>query len=99
LIQPSCQTPAFVTAPRAFQGNKRLHRALRGLRYIRPIVTPMLNDNLRKRIERLASKINNKNLAKPPLSCELRCKMISTCKSDIAQLQDLIGRDLSHWLT
>jgi hypothetical protein len=39
------------------------------------------------------------NLApSPPLDPELRARLTEEYREDILKLQDLIGRDLSHWL-
>jgi hypothetical protein len=78
--------------------NNHLHRALLRLRQIRPVAKRVLADNLCKRIEKVASEINNKNLAKPALPPELRARMIANYKADTLRLQDLINRDLSAWL-
>jgi hypothetical protein len=39
------------------------------------------------------------NLAPPPpLDPEIRARLTEDYREDILKLQDLIGRDLSHWL-
>ncbi len=45
----------------------------------------------------LSQRINQRLLAKPPLSKETREKLSNSYKKDILSLQDLIGRDLSAW--
>lgn len=40
----------------------------------------------------------SRELAKPPLSAKLRRKLIAGYRSDILELQGMIGRDLSPWL-
>jgi hypothetical protein len=40
----------------------------------------------------------SRRLIKPPLSTEVRGKLIAVYREDILQLQDLIQRDLSKWL-
>lgn len=51
-----------------------------------------------KPIRRKFASMRQKNLEKPPLSKETRLRTIETYREDILQLQDLIERDLSHWL-
>lgn len=46
----------------------------------------------------LLQSVKQKNLGKPRLSPELRKQLIQNFQNDIIQLQDLIDRDLSHWL-
>lgn len=42
--------------------------------------------------------LKNRNLVKPPLAPEVRSALLADYREDILQLQDLIGRDLRHWL-
>ncbi|MEC4893986.1 MAG: sulfotransferase [Oscillatoria sp. PMC 1050.18] len=53
----------------------------------------------RKIRQPMAAKIYRKNMEKPPqLSPQLRQKLIPLFEQDICQLQEIIDRDLSHWL-
>jgi len=47
---------------------------------------------------RLLTRFMNRNLAKPPLSAEVRSRILPVYREDILKTQDLIGRDLSSWL-
>jgi hypothetical protein len=38
------------------------------------------------------------NLEKPQLSPAVRTELVKTYKDDVLRLQDLLDRDLSHWL-
>ncbi len=49
--------------------------------------------------ERLLVRMKNVNLEKPPLELTVRERLIDTYRDDVLRLQDLIGRDLSTWLT
>jgi hypothetical protein len=40
----------------------------------------------------------NRNLLKPEISSEMRLELTAIYRDDILKLQDLIRRDLSHWL-
>lgn len=76
--------------------NKILHSLLGQSSLIRKVVEPIASPELRK----LAIKLKGSNLARPPLNLEIRHKIIQDFfVEDILKLQDLIGRDLSTWLT
>ena len=45
----------------------------------------------------LGMKLRNWNLVKPPLSSDIRAKLLEDYREDILQLQNLIQRDLSKW--
>lgn len=47
---------------------------------------------------RLIARLQSPNLVRPPLSAETRARLIEGYREDIRRLEDLIGRDLSHWL-
>ena len=57
---------------------------------IRWRLTPVINtiDNIRKRNRRVP----------PPMPTEVRTSLTAEYREDILRLQDLLGRDLSHWL-
>lgn len=48
---------------------------------------------------RVGGRLRRLNLTKPPLPEELRRQMIEVYREDIIELQGMLGRDLSHWLT
>jgi len=47
----------------------------------------------------LKNRVGKMNLERPSLSGETRAYLISIYKNDIKELQQLIDRDLSHWIT
>jgi hypothetical protein len=47
----------------------------------------------------LLTRFMNRNLAKQPLSVEVRRRILATYRDDILKTQDLIHRDLSPWLS
>lgn len=49
--------------------------------------------------ERLLIRMKNVNLEKPPLEPAVRERLVAAYRDDVLRLQDLIGRDLSAWLT
>lgn len=50
-------------------------------------------------LQRTVNDLRSKNLAKPKIDPELKRKLThEVYREDIVKLQDLIGRDLSHWL-
>jgi hypothetical protein len=48
---------------------------------------------------KLATRINKQNRAKPKLSPQIRQQLVDLYREDILQLQDLLQRDLSAWLS
>ena len=80
-----------------FTKNKALHNFLRQPNPIKNLAKVFLPTKLAKRMK---ASVQNQNLVKPELSDEVRQELIETYfKDDILKLQDLIGRDLSAWLT
>lgn len=47
---------------------------------------------------RLISKTQRRNVRRPPIPAAVRRRLLAAYRPDIVQLQDLIGRDLGHWL-
>jgi hypothetical protein len=79
--------------------NKALHLILQELRSIRPFAEQFIPERQRQHILRVASAIHNRNLIKPRLSPEIRAGVIERYREDTLELQELIQRDLSAWLT
>ena len=53
---------------------------------------------LPQQLRQKVTNLNSQNLKKPPLNSALRKQLIKTYREDILKLQDLLQRDLSHWL-
>jgi hypothetical protein len=47
---------------------------------------------------RIGDGLRRRNLTKPPLPTELRRQLTEVYREDIIELQEMLGRDLSHWL-
>jgi hypothetical protein len=47
---------------------------------------------------RIGDRLRRQNLTRPPLSEELRRQLTEGYREDIVELQDMLRRDLSHWL-
>ena len=47
---------------------------------------------------RVIARLQRPNLVRPPLRPETRVDLIDSYREDIGRLEELIGRDLSHWL-
>lgn len=62
---------------------------------MKPIVCPFLPKEKRTRF---VNRLKAKYLKKPQMKAETREYLKELYREDILQLQDLIGRDLSHWL-
>ena len=56
---------------------------------------PLIPKSIRQQV---TNNIKQKNSIKPKVSPEIRQQLINEYRDDILKLQDLIGRDLSHWL-
>jgi hypothetical protein len=50
-------------------------------------------------LKQLLKGIERRSLRKPQLDPQLRRKILEICESDIRKTQELIGRDLSAWLS
>jgi len=49
--------------------------------------------------DRWLVRLKNANLHKPPLPKEVRGQLVQEFRTDVLKLQDLIGQDLSNWLS
>jgi hypothetical protein len=75
--------------------NKLLQYVLTGPNPIQTVLKPLMPTKLRRR---LVSKIKRRNLTKPTLSPEVRKRLTAIYREETLKLQDLLQRDLSHWL-
>lgn len=64
----------------------------------RPAVERMLPTAHATRLARVAIGLKDRTIYKPPLTPELRERLIDSQREDVLALQELIGRDLSGWL-
>ena len=48
--------------------------------------------------QRVTKSLEELNLRKPSLTDQARQELLAVLRDDVLKLQDLIGRDLSHWL-
>jgi len=80
--------------------NKFLHEFLRKPNAIKSTLRPLARLVLpdKETRERFLRKLLQKNLKKPEMKPETRDYLKRLYKEDILKLQDLIKRDLSHWL-
>ena len=75
--------------------NKWLHDFLRTKNTLKSTIKTFVPNSLRRNLWHFA---NQKNLSKPSLDPETRKRIASFYVDDILRLQEMIGRDLSHWL-
>ena len=76
--------------------NRLLHNLLTRDNQLKTLAKAVIPKSFRKGLSR---NIKNKNLgAKPVMSTETRNQLTEFYRDDIVQLQQLINRDLSHWL-
>lgn len=86
---------SIIRNPAGVPRNKLLHNLLVKPNLIRKTLQPLLPP----RLYRFATSIRDRNLTKPTLSIATRENLIGVFRDDILRLQDLIGRDLTRWLT
>jgi hypothetical protein len=80
--------------------NRQLHRLAIRPKRIERALTPIIPAPARRLAISALRRFNSKyNLVPPPrLDPEIRQRLTNMYREDILKLQDLIGRDLSHWL-
>ena len=78
--------------------SKIVHRIFLELSLARPFIEPWLSEKQRQRVLRTAAGLKRRNLVKPPVSPQVRSRLIEEYRDDILRLQDLTQRDLSAWL-
>jgi hypothetical protein len=80
--------------------NRRLHQLAINSEGIERRLTPLVPASGRSKIVSALRWFDKRyNLAPPPpLDPEIRARLTADYREDILKLQDLIGRDLSHWL-
>lgn len=73
-----------------------VHKFLTEKNPIKSFLKPLLPSNFR---EKLTNKVVNQNLSKPDLDHAVKRQLCSVFYEDILELQTLLGKDLSFWLT
>lgn len=76
--------------------NRTLQTFLSRPNRVKAILEPLIPEPLRRRA---GIAMRNANARRQPLDPDLRAELIEDYRDDILQLQELIGRDLSHWLS
>ena len=76
--------------------NRLLHNIFTKENPLKSLVKPLLSEQVRQNIYQKVRKNNLKG--KPSLALETRQQLIELYREDILKLQELIQRDLSHWL-
>lgn len=75
--------------------NKRLHQFIKEKHWLKHFIKPLLSQKARNRI---AERLLQRNLVKPPLSAEIKASLTDRFREDILKLQEILERDLSQWL-
>jgi hypothetical protein len=75
--------------------NRVLHQLLYKSQAIRAALKPLVPVGLRQTI---AKQMQTQKTAYPPIPAEAKTYLLQLYRDDILQLQDLLDRDLSHWL-
>lgn len=73
----------------------RLHQFLDNPHRFKRVLKPLIPEELRRWTK---LQIQKRNRVRNPVSPETRRELIAVFRKDILQLQELIDRDLSHWL-
>jgi len=76
--------------------SKFLHNFLRKPSIVKSVAKHLIPERARRN---LVLEIQNRNLTKPEMKPETRKRLIGVYRDDIKQLEKLIGRDLSFWVT
>jgi hypothetical protein len=84
--------------------DERLHAFLTQPNFITTLLKPFLSEEIRLRLRskiwnRATSRMRHSNLAKRPLDPQVRQWLIGFYRADIMCAQEILGRDLSHWLS
>jgi len=79
--------------------NPLLRMLWNGTRSMRSRLLPYVPLQLRGQLFNLIASKSPRKASKVPLDNTLRAELTEQYRDDILQLQDLIGRDLSHWLS
>lgn len=80
--------------PGGVPDNRVLHRGLNALKR-----WPWLREVAPKRLRHAVRTVRDRNLKRAdPLPGELRSRWVSHFREDVLRTQDIIGRDLTHWL-
>lgn len=78
----------------------RAHRFLKESSSFKSYVKKVLPSSLRAKSKRqLLARLEATNLRKPPLEAEAKARLIAAYRDDVGALQELLGRDLTHWLS
>jgi len=82
--------------------NKIVHRVLTKTGYLKnafkKIFATRIVEAIRQLSEPLRTRLKNMNLEKPKLPNEIYLRLANKYEQDIRNLEDEVGRDLSHWL-
>jgi hypothetical protein len=77
----------------------QVHRFLKNDHPLKNLAKTFIRPSARSVLKRQwLARLESQNLSKPPLSDELAAQLTEVYRSDILELQELLGRDLSHWL-
>lgn len=77
----------------------QVHRFLQRSNPFKNVAKHLLSGKMRSSLKReMIARIEAKNLRKPPLEEAAKARLLAAYRDDILALQDLLGRDLSHWL-
>lgn len=76
---------------------RALHRLLDRRHPVKTILRPFLSSRWRLTLRERVRALNLRR--PPPLGRDLRRHLVGIFREDVLALQDLLGRDLSHWLT
>lgn len=84
--------------------SERLHRFLTEPNFISTLLKPFLSEATRRKLwlnlwDKLLRRVRQWNLYTPSLPLEDRCWLIDYYRDDVLRTQEMVGRDLGHWLS
>lgn len=75
--------------------NAKMHAVLAGASSLKGVIRPLLPCSLRQRMK---TPVVNFAVGKAELNIDTRRQLVEVFREDVSRLQDLLCRDLSHWL-
>jgi len=99
-VDPAAAQPRMVRrAASGLPKNQALHKAMVVARKASGLARAVLPRDMLEELRRVQAQVTNRNLYKPKLPPEVRERLLPLFREDTLRFQDIIGRDLSAWLS
>lgn len=98
-VSPPPTAPQFavVNAAKRTRSERLRHLLARPPGTARRVVRAVLPPTIRRNLYERAKRLNVVERGRPPLDAELRHRLRSQHRDEVARLSEYLGRDLSHW--